>query len=115
MSIYLLLLAVACQLTRPDRIHVPAQRTQNIPVHVRVLAMLEARVGEEVSSVPPHMLKEQSFDGVSFVGITASIHGLHGLHAQSGWFESDAFDWFWVEITDVRKIELRRDSRFRGG
>jgi hypothetical protein len=61
------------------------------------------------------MLDQQSFAGLSFVGITASLEGQDGLFAQCAWFDNDDIDWFWVEITNVRSVELRLDPRFRGG
>jgi hypothetical protein len=83
--------------------------------HSRVLAMLEARIDGRIAPIPPQMLEQQSFTGLSFVGITASLHGLDGLFAQCAWFETDDIDWFWVEITDVRALVVLQDARFRGG
>jgi hypothetical protein len=77
--------------------------------------MLEARVDGKTIAIPKEMLEQQSFGGLSFVGITASLNGRDGLFAQCAWFDEDEIDWFWVEITDVRSIEFRKDPRFRGG
>ncbi|QRV74574.1 hypothetical protein RhiJN_02589 [Ceratobasidium sp. AG-Ba] len=43
---------------------------------------------------------KDKFAGLSFVGATASLHGLAGLKAMANWFD-DSFDWFWIEITKV--------------
>jgi hypothetical protein len=61
------------------------------------------------------MIQEQRFTGLSFVGIIATLGGKEGLFAQCGWFEGDELDWFWGRITEVQGMELRSDSRFRGG
>ncbi|KAB5588354.1 hypothetical protein CTheo_8207 [Ceratobasidium theobromae] len=83
--------------------------------HARILGMLEARVGGRVRAVPQDMLERQAFPGLSFVGITATLNGQRGLLSQCAWFEDDNAEWFWVKITNVRSIEPREDSRFRGG
>jgi hypothetical protein len=61
------------------------------------------------------MLDRQPFSGLTFVGISASLNGLDGLFAQCALFDNDDVDWFWVEVTDVCSLDLRRDPRFRGG
>ncbi|KAG8724029.1 hypothetical protein FRC12_005547 [Ceratobasidium sp. 428] len=62
------------------------------------------------------MLKSQDFRGVYVVGIAASLRrGVDALFAQCAWFDDDEIDWVWVEVSDIQRIELREDERFRGG
>ncbi|QRV78016.1 hypothetical protein RhiJN_06031 [Ceratobasidium sp. AG-Ba] len=92
---------------------------------VRALMMVEARVNGKPMPIPHEMLREKAsgskdvtatdrYAGLSFVGAAASLTGAACLKAMAGWFD-DSFEWFWIEITDVLSIELRADSRFRGG
>ncbi|KAG9074230.1 hypothetical protein FRC06_010829 [Ceratobasidium sp. 370] len=85
------------------------------PGRVRVLGLLEARVNGTVATIPSEMLHNQSFSGLSFVGVVASLRGPRGLPAACAWFNECCFDWFWVEVTEILSIKVRADPRFRGG
>jgi hypothetical protein len=82
---------------------------------VRVLALFEGFLQGIPASIPEQFILDQTFPGLEFVGIVATLQGLEGLFAQCGWFANDDLDWFWVRITEVQSLHLRTDSRFRGG
>ncbi|CCO34318.1 hypothetical protein BN14_08415 [Rhizoctonia solani AG-1 IB] len=52
---------------------------------------------------------------VTFTGIVSTLLGQQGLHSQCLWYRQNQFDWYWAHIEGVEKIEVRNDSRFRGG
>jgi len=82
---------------------------------LRVLGLLEARINGTPAAIPSDMLEKQTFSGLSFLGIAASLRGPDGLSAACAWFDKCCFDWFWVEIVEIVSIEVRADPRFRGG
>lgn len=49
------------------------------------------------------------------IGVIGTLIGKEGLFAQCGWFGNQDLDWFWVCISDIQSMEVRKDSRFRGG
>ncbi|KAG9125776.1 hypothetical protein FRC07_006278 [Ceratobasidium sp. 392] len=81
---------------------------------LRVLARLEILVDNEPAAITAEKIAEDGYRRISVVAVTASLNGLDGLLAQCCWF-NDTIDWYWVKITEVLNIEVRRDVRFRGG
>ncbi|KAG8795544.1 hypothetical protein FRC12_012983 [Ceratobasidium sp. 428] len=81
----------------------------------RVLGMFHASIDGRQGPVPDGLLRSQSFAGLTLVGAVSTLHGQEGLHSQCLWYSFDEFDWFWATITDVESIEVRADTRFRGG
>lgn len=77
--------------------------------------MFEGFLDGKAASIPEKFITDQTFPGVEFLGIIATLQGPEGLFAQCGWFGNDDLDWFWVRITEVQSLHLRTDSRFRGG
>ncbi|KAG8734337.1 hypothetical protein FRC11_005324 [Ceratobasidium sp. 423] len=62
------------------------------------------------------LLPSQRFEGLTLVGAVSTLLGQEGLFAQGLWYlRGDDFDWYWARITNVLKIEVREDTRFRGG
>ncbi|KAG8720300.1 hypothetical protein FRC09_009793 [Ceratobasidium sp. 395] len=81
----------------------------------RVLGMFHASIDGRQGPIPDQILRSRSFAGLTFVGAVSTLHGQEGLHSQCLWYSFDEFDWFWATITDVETMEVRADSRFRGG
>ncbi|KAG8706672.1 hypothetical protein FRC09_002286 [Ceratobasidium sp. 395] len=81
----------------------------------RVLGMFHASIDGRQGPISGQRLRSQNFAGLTIVGAVSTLHGQEGLHSQCLWYSFDEFDWFWATITGVESIELRADSRFRGG
>ncbi|KAG8733281.1 hypothetical protein FRC10_000325 [Ceratobasidium sp. 414] len=55
------------------------------------------------------------WSGVEVVGVVGSIFVKEGLFGQSGWFSNYDLDWFWTRLTNIVKLEVLCDPRFRRG
>ncbi|KAG8735658.1 hypothetical protein FRC10_010287 [Ceratobasidium sp. 414] len=60
-------------------------------------------------------LAATGWSGAEVVGVVGTIFGKEGLFGQCGWFSNYDLDWFWVRLTNIAKVEVRCDPRFRRG
>ncbi|KAG9103190.1 hypothetical protein FRC06_011847 [Ceratobasidium sp. 370] len=89
--------------------HVPGTR------FTRVLTSFIFFVHGAAVSVDAPALAATGWSGVEVVGVVGTIFGKEGLFGQSGWFSNYDLDWFWVRLTNIVKVEVLCDRRFRRG
>ncbi|KAG8714822.1 hypothetical protein FRC08_011411 [Ceratobasidium sp. 394] len=60
-------------------------------------------------------LATNDWTSVEVVGVIGTVFGKEGLFGQAGWFSNYDLDWFWVRLTNILKLEVRCDTKFRRG
>ncbi|KAG8713772.1 hypothetical protein FRC11_011063 [Ceratobasidium sp. 423] len=87
-----------------------------IKARPRILSGFIATIASNPSPIAER-LPRQDFLSVEIIGMASSLLGQEGVYAQGLWYSpgDDSFDFFWVRIKNILKIEVREDRRFRGG
>ncbi|KAG9096979.1 hypothetical protein FS749_007350 [Ceratobasidium sp. UAMH 11750] len=81
----------------------------------RVLSAFRCYVDSVEAPLDPQRLRSRSFDKVRFVGAVASLRGPQGQIAQCGWFGNELLDWVWMDLPEIKVVEVRKDLLFRKG
>ncbi|GAB1523789.1 hypothetical protein RhiTH_006939 [Rhizoctonia solani] len=81
----------------------------------RILSAFDFTIDGAPASIEP-LLQKQRFQGLKVTGAVSSLLGQEGIYAQGLWYDNKGqFDWVWAHIDNVLKLEVRHDTRFRGG
>ncbi|GAB1523777.1 hypothetical protein RhiTH_006927 [Rhizoctonia solani] len=81
----------------------------------RIISAFDFTIDGAPASVEP-LLQEQRFQGLKVTGAVSSLLGQEGIYAQGLWYDNKGrFDWVWAHIDNVLRLEVRHDTRFRGG
>ncbi|GAB1525308.1 hypothetical protein RhiTH_009923 [Rhizoctonia solani] len=65
------------------------------------------------SPLPDGWISNQEWEGIEVIGAVTSLIGPGSALAQCGWITR--LTWRWIRITNILRVEIRQDSRFRKG